>query len=212
MKLPEIINQNLHAQGKKGFKDHEYIMSLAAMQIAEGSTLDDLVVFKEKFGLKALPFNIPSPSAGRGYLTHFHNFAEESKQKQGNAYIPKENEHLAGFRDVHAFCFQQAFKMNPLSSVTLDQDATFIYTNTKNALNNYHGEKSYEAFNTYCPEYDMVVGTQFRDGNVPPGYGQLDELKSVLSRLPAGVEKVSLRSDSAGYQVELLEYCSEGKN
>jgi hypothetical protein len=94
----------------------------------------------------------------------------------------------------------------------LDQDATFINTNTKNALYNYLGEKSYEAFNTYCPEYDMVAGTQFRDGNVPPGYGQLEELKRVLSYVPVGVEKVSLRSDSAGYQIELLSYCCEGKN
>jgi len=212
MKLPEFINQTLQVQQGKGFKDHEYVISLAAMQIAEGTTLDDLVIFKEKFGLEALAFNIPSPSAGRGYLTNFHNFAEENKQKQGSVYIPEENEHLAGFRDVHAFCFQQAFNMNPQSSVTLDQDATFINTDTKSALRNYHGDKSYEAFNTYCPEYDMVIGTQFRDGNVPPGYRQLEELQSVLSRLPVGIEKINLRSDGAGYQVELLEYCSEGKN
>jgi hypothetical protein len=102
--------------------------------------------------------------------------------------------------------------MKPLSSITLDQDATFIYTNAKNALRNYEGEKSYEALNTYCPEYDMVIGTQFRDGNVPPGYKQLEELERVLTCVPEGIEKVSLRSDSAGYQIDLLEYCGEGKN
>ena len=32
--------------------------------------------------------------------------------------------------------------MNPLSSITLDQDDTLINTNTKNALYNYLGEKS----------------------------------------------------------------------
>jgi hypothetical protein len=109
MNLPDIIDQSLHVQGEKGFKDHDYIMSLVAMQIVEGSTLDHLAVFKEKFGLNVLPFNIPSPSAGRGYLINFHNAAEESKQKQGSAYIPEENEYLAGFREIHAFCFQQAF-------------------------------------------------------------------------------------------------------
>jgi hypothetical protein len=212
MGLPDFINQNLHVQGGKGFKDHEYVMSFAAMQIAEGSTLDDLAIFKDKFGLNMLPFSIPSSSAGRGYLAHFHNSAEESKQKQGSAYIPEENEHLAGFQRIHAFCFQQAFRMNALSSVTLDQDATFINTSTKSALFNYRGEKSFGAFNTYCPEYDMIVGTQYRDGNVPAGYGQLEELKRVLLCVPSGINKVSLRSDSAGYQKELLTYCGEGKN
>jgi hypothetical protein len=212
MQLPNFINQSLHLQRGKGFKDHEYILSLIAMQIAEGTTLNDLAIFKQKFGLNVLPFNIPSPSAGRGYLSNFHNSAEESKQKQGSAYIPEENEHLAGFREIHAFCFQQAYRMNPLSSVTLDQDATFINTSTKSALFNYHGEKSFGAFNTYCPEYDMIVGTQYRDGNVPAGYCQLEELIRVLSYVPAGIQKVSLRSDSAGYQIDLLRYCGEGKN
>jgi hypothetical protein len=99
-----------------------------------------------------------------------------------------------------------------LESITLDQDATFILTSNKNALNNYHGEKAYEAFNTYCPEYDIVVGTQLRDGNVHPGYGQFEELKRVLSTIPEGVKEVTLRSDSAGYQESILRYCAEGKD
>ena len=35
-------------------------------------------------------------------------------------------------------------------------------------------------------------------------------LIEALGRLPAGVEKVMLRSDTAGYQRELLRYCAEG--
>ena len=34
--------------------------------------------------------------------------------------------------------------------------------------------------------------------------------KRSLAMLPDGVEKVFLRSDSAGYQVDLLKYCAEG--
>lgn len=33
-----------------------------------------------------------------------------------------------------------------------------------------------------------------------------------MERLPEGVEEVFLRSDTAGYQHELLRYCAEGKN
>jgi hypothetical protein len=100
----------------------------------------------------------------------------------------------------------------PLESITLDQDATFIQTSNKNALYNYHGEKAYGTFNTYCPEYDIIVGTQLRGGNVPPGYGQLEELQRVLSTIPEGVKKVTIRSDAAGYQELILRYCAEGVN
>jgi hypothetical protein len=218
--LHDIINQNIHLRDKKGYKDSDHVLALIAEQFVEGSTIDDLAVFKEKFDTTNLRsakpsvhfFDVPSPSATREYLSRFHNTEEETKQKQGKAYIPIKNEFLAGFEAILTKIFQQAYKANPKKTITLDQDATFIKTGNKDALYNYHGEQAYEAFNTYCPEYDMIVGTEFRDGNVNPGYGQLEELKRVLSYMPEGVEKIKYRSDSAGYQTELLRYCAEGKN
>jgi hypothetical protein len=145
-------------------------------------------------------------------MSSFHDAEEAAKQRKGQCYIPLMNEHLAGFNAVHAHNFQQAYKFEPLESITLDQDATFIPTSTKDVLYNYKREQAYEAFNTYCPEYDLVVGTQLRGGNVPPGFGQLDELKRVLSTTPEGVKFVTLRSDPAGYQEDILRYCAEGKD
>lgn len=58
----------------------------------------------------------------------------------------------------------------------------------------------------------MLLSSEFRDGNVNAGFEQLRILKEDLARLPSGVEQVRLRSDSAGYQKELLQYCAEGKN
>ena len=39
---------------------------------------------------------------------------------------------------------------------------------------------SYEALNVYCPEYDLPVATEYRDGNVKPGHGQLEQLQGVF--------------------------------
>jgi hypothetical protein len=55
-----------------------------------------------------------------------------------------------------------------------------------------------------------VLHTEFRDGNVPAGYEQLRVLKEALDLLPEGVQKVYLRSDTAGYQHDLLKYCEKG--
>ena len=54
--------------------------------------------------------------------------------------------------------------------------------------------------------------SEFRDGNVPAGHDQLRVLRESLEYLPAGVEQVLLRSDTAGYQWELLRYCAEGRD
>jgi len=56
------------------------------------------------------------------------------------------------------------------------------------------------------------VHTEFRDGNVPAGFEQRRVLEEALKGLPKGVRKVRLRSDTAGYQHDLLRYCDEEKN
>jgi hypothetical protein len=145
-------------------------------------------------------------------MSNFHDEEEANKQKQGSSYIPQKNEHLAGFDAIHAHVLQKAHEFNPVKSITLDQDATFIPTSNKNALYNYHGEKAYGALNTYCPEHDIIVGTRFQAGNVPSGYAQLEELKRILSTCPEEVVEVTLRSDSAGYQEDILRFCAEGQD
>ena len=43
----------------------------------------------------------------------------------------------------------------------------------------------------------MIIHSEFRDGNVPAGHEQLQVLKEALASLPAEVEKVYVRSDTA---------------
>ena len=57
-----------------------------------------------------------------------------------------------------------------------------------------------------------MLDSEFRDGNVPAGHEQLRVLKESLRHLPDSMKKVSLCSDTAGYQEELLLYCGEGKD
>jgi hypothetical protein len=50
-----------------------------------------------------------------------------------------------------------------------------------------------------------VLHSEFREGNVPAGYEPLRVFQQALDSLPPpGVEKVSLRADTAGYEWERL--------
>lgn len=210
--IPEAIQININAAGTKGYKDDQIIKSLVIMQLAGGEALDHLNHCRNMLGASPLGLEVPSPSTARGYLNKFDDEEANKQRGMGKSFVPKENEKLAGFAKIHFHIWQQAYKLNPQKTITLDQDATFIDTTNSNALFNYLGKKSYETFNTYCPEYDIIVGTQFRDGNVKPGYGQLEEFKRILDNTPSGVQKIRLRSDSAGYQINLLRYCASGEN
>ena len=116
--------------------------------------------------------------------------------------IRKVNADLVGFVQGHARQKQ----------ATLDMDATLIETHKEQALYCYKKHKAYQPFTTYWAEADLVVHPEFRDGNVPAGHRQLRVLRESLEQLPSGVERVLLRSDTAGYQHELLRYCAEGRD
>ena len=91
-------------------------------------------------------------------------------------------------------------------------DATLVETRKQEALYQLQEVQGVPALITYWSEAELIVHSEFRDGNVPAGHQQLRVLIEALGRLPAGVEKVMLRSDTAGYQRELLRYCAEGRD
>ena len=101
---------------------------------------------------------------------------------------------------------------SPHTEATLDMDATLVETRKQEALYSYKKHRAYQPLITYWSEAKLIVHSEFRDGNVPAGHQQLRVLIEALGRLPAGVEKVMLRSDTAGYQRELLRYCAEGRD
>jgi hypothetical protein len=207
MELEEVINKNLGVRTSKGYSDSEHVLSMILMQMAGGSAVDHLSEFNETFS-KELGLEIPSPTSARDYLNCFHEETEDAKRGYGRSFVPEENEYLRGFANIHEHVFRQVYKMKPIPRITLDQDATFIPTETEGALFCYKKFRAFEALNLFCPEYDVMIATQYRDGNVTPGFGQLEQLQKVISNLPEGVKEVYFRSDTAGYQADLLKYCA----
>ncbi len=226
-------------ENSQGWTDSQMVMSLILLNLAGGDCIDDLKILEadegfcqvlrksEMHGLrrkvrrslerrwrKEKKRTVPSPSAAFRYLSKFHDTKQEKIRKQTTvkAFIPAPNAHLKGLmqtnKDMSA-CLNTA---NPNKTATLDMDATLAETNKKNALYCYKGFKSYQPLNTWWHEQGIILHTEFRDGNVPAGFEQLRVFKEALSCLPKNVEKVKLRSDTAGYQHDLLKYCETGKN
>ncbi len=213
--LRKIIDQNIAARPDNGaikFTDSSYIESIVTMQILGGESVDGLSSIRQDEIVTNMLGNIPGKTSSHNYLQNFVDKQEEAKRGQGKSYVPEPNKHLKGFEEVTRHLLKHAPHVKNISTVTLDQDATLIPTEVNGACYNYKSEKSFEAFNTYCPEYDMIINSEYRDGNVSPGYRQLENLQASLELLPESVKNVRLRSDTAGYQIEFLKYCALGKN
>jgi len=100
-------------------------------------------------------------------------------------------------------------RRSPQEVATLDLDATLVETNKKEALYCYKGFKAYQPLQVYWAEQDLIVHSEFRDGNVWAGTENLRVFAEALDLLPAGVSKVYLRSDTAGYQHDLMKFCAD---
>jgi hypothetical protein len=122
------------------------------------------------------------------------------------------DENLKGLALVNRDLIAAAQSRSPQSVATIDMDATLVSSQKRESLYCYKGFQSYQPLNSYWFEHGLTLHSEFRDGNVPAGFEQLRVFKETLKQLPQGVEEVHLRSDTAGYQIELLKYCAESKD
>jgi len=236
MGLSELIGSHLQVK-QRGWTDAQMVLSLMLMNIAGGDCVEDLSKLEKDEGFcrilrrvehqgmrrsvrrelerrwrKERWRSVPSPSSVFRYLSAFHDLSQEKKRIEGKAFIPVPDVHLRGLAKVCQGMALFVQKRNPQRIATLDQDATLVETSKLDALYSYKGFKSYQPLNTWWAEQQMVLHTEFRDGNVPAGYEQMRVLQESLSFLPEGVEQVRLRSDTAGYQHSLLRYCEQGED
>ena len=234
--VADFIRAHVHVRKSgQGWTDEQAVLSLMLLNLAGGDCVDDIRILEKDEGFckvlgrvetkgltrqqrremerrwrKERHRSVPSPSALFRYLEAFHDPGEEIKREPGKAFIPAPNEHLQGLRRVNQDFVASIQKRHPEREATLDTDATLVETQKEDAFFSYKGYKAYQPFNIWWAEQKVVLHTEFRDGNVPAGYEQLRVFKEALDMLPEGVTKVYLRSDTAGYEHNLLRYCEKG--
>ena len=107
------------------------------------------------------------------FLYHFHDATQEKLRQEGVGFIPASNEHLRRLIALHGDFAAAVQKRSPQETATLDMDATLIPTNKKEALYCYKGPKAYQPLQVYWAEQDLVLHSEFRDGNVWAGTDNL---------------------------------------
>ena len=102
------------------------------------------------------------------------------------------------------------------ASVTIDLDATIIASGKRECLYTYRaaerlvpGERGYQPLVAFCPEIGMAPWLESRDGNVPAALDNRRALEEALLQLPGAVRQVTLRTDGAGYQEDVIRACND---
>lgn len=234
--LMPAIRRHVHVAGEQGWLDSQIVSALLLLNLAGGDCAADLDRLEQDGGFAAVlaaaerelltrqerralkrrwrrqrQRTVPSASSVLDWLERCHD-ASAPKAVAGTAVIPPVTAALHGLWRVNQTLLDFMQRHRPQRAATLDMDATLIETHKRDALPCYKGFKAYQPLNCWWAEQGTMLYSEFRDGNVPAGHEQLRVLQASLQYLPASVTKVSLRSDTAGYQEELLLYCGEGKD
>jgi len=236
--LRESVKRHVKVRAEgQGWTDWQMVISAVLLNLAGGESVEDLRLLEGDEGVRGLvrqvetyklpwkerralerrwrkerKLRVPSPSAMFRYLEAFHDAEQEKKRVAGKAFIAQPNSNLQGLRYVNRDFVSFVQSRSPQRVATIDLEATLVETQKQEALYCYKHFKAYQPLNLYWAEQDLLVHSEFRDGNVPAGYDLLRVCEEGLRYLPAGVEEVRLRSDTAAYNHELVRYCDAGRN
>ena len=119
------------------------------------------------------------------------------------------NAGLYGLEKVNRRLLKRGMKYDGIKAYTLDIDATGIEAEKQSAKMTYKGFKGYMPIVGHIAENGLVLGDEFREGNVTPAARNLAFVKYCVRQMPKGKRIKALRSDSAAYQADIINYCEQ---
>jgi hypothetical protein len=177
-----------------GYPASEFVLPMILMLNGGGQSLEDLreirndAALRELLGLKKMP----SADATGDWLR---------RMGLGKG--------LCGLATVNRELVRIGLMKDELSEYTLDIDATQIEAEKRDAQMTYKGERGYMPIVGHLSENGLAVGDEFRAGNVPPAYENLEFIKCCASQMPRGKRVAHLRADAASYQAEIFNWCND---
>lgn len=177
-----------------GYKPSEYFFPMLLMLHGGGRNLEDLRVIRNDEGLREILKieKVPSSDATGDWLRRMG-------EKGG----------LKGLIEVNKILIKRSIKEDRIKGYTLDIDATGIEAAKESAKMTYKGFKGYMPMVGHLAENGLVIGDEFREGNVAPATRNLEFIKHCIKQMPKGEEIKYVRADSAAYQADIINFCEK---
>jgi len=209
--LDEVVTRRLKlSKRRRGFTEYDKVEAVALLVAAGGERVEDIRVLSEDKGLlRLLGRELPSPDALLDLLNGFDDpKVWEGKPADEKSWVPPETPALAALFEVnrelvHCVASPEA------QTATIDHDGTVIEAHKRDARVAYEGTRGYQPLVAVWVEEDLIVGDEFRDGNVPGNKDPLSSVKRAFEALPPRVIHRYFRGDSAAYSIVLLKYLVE---
>ena len=163
MGIPGLVDREMPGpHSGAGYRPSQFIEPLLLMLHCGGRSLEDLRQIRMDTGLREIlrMDRIPSSDATGDWL-----------RRMGDG------KGLAKFATVNREVIRRVLNRENRTDYTLDIDATQIVAEKKSAKKTYKGEIGYMPIVGHLAQNGLVIGDEFREGNVPPGSRNLAFIK-----------------------------------
>lgn len=216
MGLDGLVSANLELKARqRGYSEAQLVESIVLLQTLGGDCPEDVGLLAEDSCLaRGLGYEPPKATAVRTFLERFHD-PELSElrppRQEQKSFIQPPSAPQQGLDRVLAGLVGRTARLYAdegvgLNIATIDQDATIIESHKKSALAHYEGGRGYQPMVAVWAEADLVVASEFRDGNVPARQAPLGCAKMAFGALPPTIKQRYFRGDSACHQNELIDW------
>jgi len=198
IKLPQVIDKELPPPGSgRGYKPSQFVMPLVLMLHGGGRKLGELREIKGEVSLRELleMEGLPASCTVGDWLRR----------------MGKDSKGLSGLARVERHEIVEILRRDKRNDYTLDNNATIIESEKEEAKWTYKKEKGYQPLLGFIFELGLVIGDEFRDGNIPASAGALEFLEYCEAMMPQGKKIRYYRSDSASYQANVMNHCFDNE-
>jgi hypothetical protein len=195
-------------KSSKGLRQGQVVESFVLLSALGGDCINDMERLRQDKGLEVmLGYQPPAPETARQWLDKFHDEALMQVRPLQGSFIPRESTAVAGLKEPNRqVVWTYVDRVKPSHEVTFDVDAQLVETAKANAKYCYEGYRAFEPMEVEWAETGLVLADELREGNVPPGRGIKEIVDEAYNMLPEGPWQVKVRSDSAGYQQDVLDH------
>ncbi len=196
VEIPQTLDEHVKVKKREsGYPESEHILALAANAFVGGDYLEDLEALREDEAIQRVigRESLPDPTTAGDFCRRF---------TLG---------HLLQLNRAFGVIEQRVYeRRSEIRHWTIDVDAKVheVYGEKKQgAARSYNGIYSLQPMYGFVDETDELIHSELRSGNTHPGAGGRGFLRRLKRKIPACTKGVYLRSDSALYAQEVVEFC-----
>jgi hypothetical protein len=212
--LPMSCDESILIKKRKsGFTPGQTVESLSLLYIPGGDGMQGIEQLRTDSGVqRMLGYTTPSQRTVGCFLESFHDTElieqarNQTKRRDQLSFIPERPQALEGLGLSGLVKRYTSTFIDPVTFVTVDQDATIIESTKRQTLYTYEGTRGYQPMYAAWAGTGLILADEFRGGKVPAASAPLKCAQAAFTTLQEIVTEYYFGGYSACHESGLINW------